>query len=99
MSSNGRIVWSPDKGWHDGPPANVSVQAGRLVSEPVDNYGTGGDWCPECAADWKRPHRDDCSQFEPCQYPPGCTAHAMLGRVLCPEHFAALSALFAPATS
>lgn len=62
---------------------------------PVDNYGTDGDHCPECAADWKRPHDESCSQFHRCEYPPGCDADA-LGR-LCPQHHAALSALLAPA--
>lgn len=66
------------------------------MSAPIDNFGTGGDWCPECAADWKRPHYPECSQAVVCQYPPGCSDVALPGRVLCPEHFEALSELFAP---
>lgn len=65
--------------------------------EPQNNYGTDGDHCPECAADWKRPHQPDCSQFVKCAYPPGCEADAQSGRRVCPTHYAALSAFFAPA--
>lgn len=28
----GRIVWSPELGWHDGPPATVELdESGRIV--------------------------------------------------------------------
>lgn len=33
--SNGRIVWTPERGWHDGPPARVALdERGRLVVSP-----------------------------------------------------------------
>ena len=31
--TNSNVVWSADKGWHDGPPATTTVQDGRLVIE------------------------------------------------------------------
>jgi hypothetical protein len=34
------------------------VMAGE-AADPTP-YGMGGDHCPFCAADWKRPHREGC---------------------------------------
>ena len=67
-----------------------------IAPEPADNFGRDGDHCPECGADWKRPHREDCSQFYPCRIPE-CGKDAQFGRLVCVEHHAGLSALFAPA--
>ena len=66
-----------------------------ILPEPQQNY-PDQDCCPECGTDWKRACPDYCSQFVQCQYPPGCEAGSKFG-VLCPEHRAALTALFAPA--
>jgi hypothetical protein len=64
---------------------------------PANNFGTDGDHCPECASDWRKPHREDCSQFHQCEFPPGCDKDAQFGRRLCPEHYRQISALFGPA--
>ena len=60
-------------------------------------YGRGGDHCPWCAADWKRPHRASCPTLHrQCQYPPGCEVKAEPGKKLCTEHYDALYALLGP---
>ena len=33
--SNAQIVWSPDKGWHNGPRTMVSAPAGRITTMPA----------------------------------------------------------------
>ena len=67
-----------------------------IAPAPADNFGTDGDHCPECGADWKRPHWEDCSQFYPCRMP-RCESDAQFGRLVCVEHHRQLSELFAPA--
>jgi hypothetical protein len=66
------------------------------LPEPQQNY-PDQDCCPECATDWKRACPDYCSQYVQCEFPPGCTEGTKFGRRVCQEHYAALSAFFAPA--
>jgi Fe-S-cluster containining protein len=35
-----------------------AVTAGEV--EDHTPFGMGGDWCPFCGADWKRPHDEGC---------------------------------------
>lgn len=66
-----------------------------IAPAPANNFGDAGDYCPECCADWKRPHREDCSQFYPCRML-DCNEDAQFGRLICVKHYQDLSALFAP---
>ena len=55
-ATNARIVWSADKGWHDGPPAHVDLDDhGRLqvTAEGFDKLVRGA-----LVRDWNEDHRD-----------------------------------------
>lgn len=49
-------------GWAGGVPADgaTCIDCGGTGADATP-YGTGGDHCPHCGADWKRPHSDDCA--------------------------------------
>jgi hypothetical protein len=70
--------------------------ADKVWPAAANNFGDEGDYCPECAADWKAPHYQDCSQYLQCGWPPGCTAPAAATRLVCWDHYTKLAALFAP---
>lgn len=37
------IVWSADKGWHDGAPVTVTAVAGRIVTAPAHTTHVASD--------------------------------------------------------
>jgi hypothetical protein len=79
---NSKIVWSAERGWHDGPAAQTSLVAGRLHIDPAPKaclYRLEAGWLP-CAKPAGHPgeHSTDlpyrCTHIQACPDSASCAA-------------------------
>lgn len=48
------------QGWSGRPGNGITCPDCKGTGIDQTPYGTGGDYCPYCMADWKQPHDEDC---------------------------------------